>query len=61
MIYRVLSAGVSGEHFWPLSRQSYPKQFSNLIANETVFHQSALRMVSSDTVGFSSQIIENKK
>lgn len=57
----VLLAPGSGKHFWFLSRKSNPKHFSNLIVNKTVFHQFAVRMVSLDTVGFSSQIIENKK
>jgi hypothetical protein len=32
-VYPVLLAGGSGTRLWPLSRKSYPKQFSNLIAS----------------------------
>ncbi len=55
-IYPVLLAGGSGTRLWPLSRKSYPKQFSNFIGNKTLFQQSALRMITSDRVKFSSQI-----
>ena len=55
-IYPVLLAGGSGTRLWPLSRKSYPKQFSNLTGSKTLFQQSALRMITSDRVKFSSQI-----
>ena len=34
-IYPVLLAGGSGTRLWPLSRKSYPKQFSKLIEEST--------------------------
>ena len=49
-------AGGSGTRLWPLSRQSYPKQFSNLIGNNSLFQQSALRLISSKEVDFSEHI-----
>ena len=52
----VLLAGGSGTRLWPLSRKSYPKQFSNLISEETLFQQSALRLTSSDQIEFESFI-----
>lgn len=52
----VLLAGGSGTRLWPLSRQSYPKQFSNLIGNNSLFQQSALRLISSKEVDFSEHI-----
>ena len=55
-IYPVLLAGGSGTRLWPLSRRSYPKQFSNLIGGHTLFQQSALRLTSSAIVEFSPHI-----
>ena len=52
----VLLAGGSGTRLWPLSRKSYPKQFSNLISEKTLFQQSALRLTSSDQIEFESLI-----
>lgn len=48
----VLLAGGSGTRLWPLSRKSYPKQFSNLLGEQSLFQQSALRLTSSDNVKF---------
>ena len=45
-------AGGSGTRFWPLSWKSYPKQFSKLTRELTLFQQSALPLTSSDTVKF---------
>lgn len=47
-VYPVLLAGGSGTRLWPLSRKSYPKQFSNLIGENTLFQSSAQRLISSD-------------
>ena len=46
-VYPVLLAGGSGTRLWPLSRKSYPKQFSNLLGSSSLYQQSALRLVSS--------------
>src|SRR5699024_3844929 len=40
----VLLAGGSGTRLWPVSRKSFPKQFANLIGEETLFQASARRM-----------------
>ncbi len=40
----ILLAGGSGTRLWPSSRKTYPKQFIKLIADETLFQQSALRI-----------------
>jgi mannose-1-phosphate guanylyltransferase/mannose-6-phosphate isomerase len=53
----VLLAGGSGSRLWPLSRKSYPKQFSNLIGDKTLFQASARRLISSDTLEFAPHII----
>lgn len=55
-VFPVLLAGGSGTRLWPLSRKSYPKQFSNLIGDKTLFQQSALRLTSSDQVSFAPHI-----
>ena len=55
-VYPVLLAGGSGTRLWPLSRKSYPKQFSNLLGHQTLFQQSALRLTSSDIVEFAPHI-----
>ena len=53
-VYPVLLAGGSGTRLWPLSRKSYPKQFSNLIGEKTLFQGSAERLTSSDIIEFAS-------
>ena len=55
-IYPVLLAGGSGTRLWPLSRKSYPKQFSKLIGDKTLFQSSAQRLTSSSTLDFTSHI-----
>ena len=55
-IYPVLLAGGSGTRLWPFSRKSYPKQFSKLIGEQSLFQSSALRLTSSNTVTFASHI-----
>jgi mannose-1-phosphate guanylyltransferase/mannose-6-phosphate isomerase len=52
----VILAGGSGTRLWPLSRKSWPKQFSNLIGSNSLFQQSALRLTSSDQVAFAKHI-----
>lgn len=52
----VLLAGGSGSRLWPISRKSYPKQFSKFVGDSTLFQQSALRLTSSVQVEFSSPI-----
>ena len=56
-IYPILLAGGSGNRLWPISRKSYPKQFSKLVGKKSLFQNSALRLISSDKVKFSSHII----
>jgi len=40
----VLLCGGSGTRLWPLSRQSYPKQFARLLGAESLFQASARRL-----------------
>lgn len=51
-IYPILLAGGIGSRLWPLSRKSYPKQFLKLLDHETLFQQSAKRLISSDYLNF---------
>jgi len=55
-VYPVLLAGGSGTRLWPLSRKSYPKQFSNLIGDKTLFQASAQRLTSSELLEFAPHI-----
>ncbi|WP_298674665.1 mannose-1-phosphate guanylyltransferase/mannose-6-phosphate isomerase [uncultured Lentibacter sp.] len=40
----VILAGGSGTRLWPLSRKSYPKQFTRLLGQETLFQAVAQRL-----------------
>tara|TARA_B100001057_G_scaffold354877_1_gene356870 strand:+ start:4319 stop:5746 length:1428 start_codon:yes stop_codon:yes gene_type:complete len=52
----ILLAGGSGKRLWPSSRKTYPKQFTKLTSDITLFQQSALRFVNSDKVKFQPYI-----
>ena len=56
IITPVLLSGGAGTRLWPLSRKSFPKQFSNFIGEQTLFQQSALRLTSSSVVQFAPHI-----
>ena len=56
VITPVVLAGGAGTRLWPLSRKSYPKEFSNLIGGKSLFQQSALRLTSSDVIKFAPHI-----
>ena len=43
MIYPVLLCGGSGTRLWPLSRKSFPKQFSDVVGDESLFQASVKR------------------
>lgn len=55
-ITSILLAGGSGTRLWPLSRKSYPKQFSTLLGDETLFQSSAKRLISSAAVHFDAPV-----
>lgn len=46
-IYPVILCGGSGTRLWPLSRKSFPKQFVNLVGEETLYQASARRLAGS--------------
>ena len=56
-IYPILLAGGSGTRLWPLSRKSFPKQFSKILGEESLFQNSAKRFISSEVVEFYDPII----
>ena len=53
----VILCGGSGTRLWPLSRKSYPKQFSQLLGHNTLFQQSALRVASSEIASFRAPVV----
>lgn len=53
-IHPVVLCGGSGTRLWPVSRQSYPKQFSSLLGHESLF-QATVRRLSG--TGFAPPVI----
>ncbi len=43
MIHPVILAGGTGSRLWPLSRKSFPKQFSNLLGERSLFQDTVSR------------------
>ena len=56
VISPVILCGGSGSRLWPLSRESYPKQFSELLFENSLFQQSVLRAQSSAAASFSKPL-----
>jgi len=50
----VLLCGGSGTRLWPLSRKSYPKQFSRLMGDQSLFQASAARLLGA---GFAAPLV----
>ncbi len=48
LIYPVILCGGSGTRLWPVSRQSYPKQFARLFGEESLFQASVRRFAGAD-------------
>ena len=57
MIFPIILAGGSGTRLWPLSRKSYPKQFSKILGNNTLFQERALHLGGSNNLGYQNPII----
>ncbi|MCT4654319.1 MAG: mannose-1-phosphate guanylyltransferase/mannose-6-phosphate isomerase [Cohaesibacter sp.] len=54
IIHPVILCGGSGTRLWPLSRKSYPKQFSALLGEESLFQKSVGRLTGE---GFARPVI----
>ena len=54
MIIPVLLCGGAGTRLWPLSRQSFPKQFTDVVGDESLFQASARRFVGA---GFAAPLV----
>ena len=54
MITPILLCGGSGTRLWPLSRKSFPKQFADLMGDESLFQASARRFTGE---GFGAPLI----
>ncbi len=54
MIHPVILCGGSGTRLWPLSRKDYPKQFSALIGEESLFQASVRRF---QAAGFAAPLV----
>lgn len=54
LIHPLLLCGGSGTRLWPLSRKSFPKQFTQLIGDESLFQASARRLSGS---GFARPVV----
>ncbi|MBE3639501.1 mannose-1-phosphate guanylyltransferase/mannose-6-phosphate isomerase [Mangrovicoccus algicola] len=48
MIHPVILCGGSGTRLWPLSRKDYPKQFTRILGDETLFQSSLRRFTGKD-------------
>ncbi|MEP1765212.1 MAG: mannose-1-phosphate guanylyltransferase/mannose-6-phosphate isomerase [Sulfitobacter sp.] len=54
----VILCGGSGTRLWPLSRKSYPKQFSSLLGGSTLFQSTAKRLSgASDAVSYGAPLV----
>jgi len=54
LIHPVILCGGSGTRLWPVSRQSFPKQFSRLVGEESLFQATARRLSGE---GFANPVI----
>ena len=43
-IFAIIMAGGRGERFWPISRNTTPKQFSKILGNTTLLESTLARV-----------------
>ena len=55
-IVPLILAGGSWTRLWPVSRKSFPKQFSPLFGEKTLFQKNAIRLTTSEKVSLKPQI-----
>ena len=53
----IILAGGTGTRLWPLSRKSYPKQFSKLLGEKSLFQMTVERLCSTGRMNFSKPVI----
>lgn len=53
----VILCGGSGSRLWPLSRQSFPKQFSKIFNEKSLFQSALLRFTGSEILNFTNPLI----
>ena len=53
----VILAGGSGTRLWPLSRKNYPKQFSKIFGEKTLFQETVEKFQAAEELEFSETII----
>ncbi|WP_332908894.1 mannose-1-phosphate guanylyltransferase/mannose-6-phosphate isomerase [Helicobacter anatolicus] len=62
MLKIVILCGGSGTRLWPLSREDYPKQFSKILGNRSLFQETLLRnLVLEKEESAEIEIISNEK
>jgi len=57
LIQPVIMSGGAGTRLWPMSRAARPKQFLPLVADTSLFQETATRMTSDEAVEFAAPII----
>ncbi|PWJ12941.1 mannose-1-phosphate guanylyltransferase/mannose-6-phosphate isomerase [Jannaschia seohaensis] len=53
-VHPILLCGGAGTRLWPVSRKSYPKQFTNMLGDQSLFQASALRLTGP---GFAAPVV----
>ena len=57
VVVPVVLAGGVGSRLWPLSRESYPKQFAQISGDLSLFQQTLIRLNSSENILMSAPLI----